>query len=79
MPPSALRYETRRVCVWHSAGIIVLTLGIVSMDRASEEEEERKKVAGLMEGCEVWIQEIGIAFTQCRGKSGSTVRGENCL
>lgn len=32
-----------------------------------------------MGGCEVWIQEIGMAFTQCLGKSGSTARGENCL
>lgn len=48
-------------------------MGIVSMDRPSE------KVAGVMEGCEVWIQEIGMTFTQCRGKSGSTVRRENCL
>lgn len=55
-------------------------MGIVSMDRASEEEEEgRKQVTGVMEGCEVWIQEIGMAFTQCRGKSGSTARRENCL
>lgn len=32
-----------------------------------------------MGSCEVWIQEIGMAFTQCLGKSGSTARGENCL
>lgn len=30
-------------------------------------------------GCEVWIQEIGMAFTQCLGKSVSTAKGENCL
>lgn len=41
-----------------------------------EESREGGRVRG---GCEVWIQEIGMAFTQCLGKSGSTARGENCL
>lgn len=73
--------HSKLVCVAVS-GYNCLDMDIVSTDRGSE-EWERKKVCCSGEWgvgvCEVWIQEIGMAFTHCLGKSSSTAKGENCL
>lgn len=70
------------VCV-AASGYNCLDMDIVSMDRVRSEKGRRWgggwRGGGVRGGCEVWIQEIGMAFTQCLGKSGSTARGENCL